>query len=239
MVLGSLDPNKRRVGAHPGENIPRPLLRKFAQNHGVDRSTLTRYLDDTHVAKTESSQRRQKLSPEEEDALIRTAIDNARRGFPFSHDCVKRLANKVLRARTGTDDCVGKCWVDRFIARHDDEVHTYWSKHLPDNRASAVNPTTVRRWEDIIEEEVVVPGVRPEDMYGMDETYMPPEFAQMQRVIAGKGKNVQYRQGGSTRETITALITICADGSTLWPNIIFKAKRYAPEWFDGNVADAT
>ena len=83
------------------------------------------------------------------------------------------------------------------------------------------------------------PGIRPEDMYGMDETHMPPEFAQMRRVIAGKGKSVQYEQGGSTRETITALVTICADGGTLWPNIIFKATRFAPEWFDDNVANAT
>lgn len=73
----------------------------------------------------------------------------------------------------------------------------------------------------------------------MDETYMPPEFAQMRQVIAGKGKSVQYEQGGSSRETITVLITICADGSTLCPNVIFKAKRFAPEWFEDNVANAT
>lgn len=73
----------------------------------------------------------------------------------------------------------------------------------------------------------------------MDETHMPPEFAQMRRVIAGKGKSVQYEQGGSTRETITALVTTCADGGTLRPNIIFKATRFAPEWFDDNVANAT
>ena len=160
-------------------------------------------------------------------------------GFPFTHDRVERIVNEILRRRTGTNDHVGKSWVDRFIDRHEDSVHTYWSKHLPSNRAGAVNPTNIHSWEDIVDEEVVVPGIRPEDMYGMDETHMPPEFAQMRRVIAGKGKSVQYEQGGSIKETITVLVTICADGSTLQPNIIFKAKHYAPEWFEGNVADAT
>jgi len=230
---------KRQVAAHPDEMIPRPSLRKFSQNHNVNRTTLTRYLEGTHTTKTESSQRRQKLSPEEEDTIVRAVIDQGNRGFPFSHDRVERIANEILMTRTGSNDHVGKNWVDRFINRHEDQVHTYWTKHLPGNRAGAVNPTNVRSWEDILNDEVVVPGIRPEDMYGMDETHMPPEFAQMRRVIAGKGKSIQYEQGGSTKETVTVLVTICADGTTLRPNVIFKAKRLAPEWFDDNIVDAT
>lgn len=230
---------KRRVTTNPGKNIPQPSMRKFAQEHDIDRATLTRHLDDAHTTKTEMSEGRQKLSPEEEAVLVSTAIKNAHRGFPFTHDRLEQTANEILEARTGTESWVGKNWVDRFIDRHEDEIHTYWSKHLPSNRASAVNPTNIRRWEEIVEEEVVVPGIRPEDMYGMDETYMPPEFAQMRRVIGAKGKNIQYEQGGSNRETITVLATICADGSALQPNVIFKAKRYSSEWFEDNIADAT
>lgn len=230
---------ERDVAAHPDEVIQRPSLRKFAKTHGVDRITLTRYTNDAHITKTESSRMRQKLSPEEEGAVVNASIDRGRRGFPLTHDRVERIANSIIRNRTGTDEKVGKNWVERFLARHEDQLHTYWTKHLPGNRAGAVNPTNVRSWEDVVEEEVIVPGIRPEDMYGMDETHMPPEFAQMRRVIAGKGKSVQYEQGGSSWETITVLATICADGSTLRPNVIFKATRFAPEWFDGNVANAT
>jgi hypothetical protein len=230
---------EKEVAAHPDEAIPRPSLRKFSKDHNVNRTTLTHYIDDTHVTKTESSQMRQKLSPEEESALINAAIDQGRRGFPLTHDRIERIANSIIWHRTGTGEGVGKNWVERFLARHEDQLHTYWSRHLPGNRAAAVNPTNVRSWEDIVEEEVVVPGIWPEDMYGMDETHMPPKFAQMRRVIAGKGKSIQYEQGGSTRETITVLATICADGSALQPNVIFKATRLMPEWFDDNVAHAT
>ena len=230
---------ERQVAAHPDEKTPRPSLRKFAQNHKVNRMTLSRYLDDGHITKTESSQSRQKISPEEEDVLIHTVIDQGYRGFPLTHDRVERFANKILQTRTGTNDCVGKNWVDRFIDKHEDQIHTYWSKHLPGNRAGAVNPMNVRNWEDIVKSEVVDAGIQPEDIYGMDETHAPPEFAQMCRVIAGKNKSIQYGQGGSTKETITVLVTICADGTTLRPNVIFKAKRQSPEWFDDNVANAT
>ena len=41
--------------------------------------------------------------------------------------------------------------------------------------------------------------IQAEDIYGMDETQTPPEFAQMCRVIAGKNKSIQYGQGGSMK----------------------------------------
>ena len=59
-------------------------------------------------------------SPEEEATLVSTVIDNARRAFPFTHDRVERISNKILNAQTGTEECVGKNWVDRFIDRHGD-----------------------------------------------------------------------------------------------------------------------
>ena len=230
---------ERDTAAHPDKTIPRPSLRKFSKANNVDRTTLARHINNTQTTRTKMSGTQQKLSPQEEGVLIEAVIKQGRLGFPLTHDRVERVVNTILGYQAGTDSDVGKNWVDRFITRHEDQLHTYWTKHLPGNRAGAVNPTNIRSWEDIIEEEVVVPGIRPEDMYGMDETYMPPEFAQMRRVIAGKGKSIQYEQGGSSRQTITVLATICADGSTLPPNVIFKAARLVPEWFDDNVANAT
>ena len=230
---------EREVAAHPDKDIPKPSMRQFSKARNVNRTTLANHINKIHATKTESNQMQQKLSPEEEIVLINAAIDRGRRGFPLTHDRIEQIANSIIGHRIGTDEGVGKNWVERFLARHEDQLHTYWTKHLPGNRAGAVNPKNIRSWEDIVEEEVVIPEIRPEDMYGMDETHMPPEFAQMRRVVAGKGKSTQYEQGGSTRETITVLATICADGSTLQPNIIFKATRISPEWFESNTANAT
>ena len=230
---------EKEAAARPNEDIPQPSLRKFSRAHNVNRTTLARHIENTQITKSESSGMRQKLSPQEEGVLIEAVTKQGGHSFPLTHNRVERIANTILRHRTGTDDDIGKNWVDRFIARHEDQLHTYWTKHLPGNCAGAANPTNVRNWEDIIEEEVVVPGIQPDDIYGMDETFTPPEFAQMRRVIAGKGKNIQYEQGGSTKQTVTVLATICADGSTLPPNVIFKGTHLMSEWFDGNVANAT
>jgi hypothetical protein len=227
------------VAAHPDANTHRPSMRQFSKAHNINRATLANYANDTHITKAKSGQMRQKLSPEEEDVLVNAVINQGHRGFPLTHDRVERIANSIIICQKGINEAVGKNWVERFLARHEDRLHTYWTKHLPSNRDGAVNPANVRSWEDILEEEVVIPGIQPEDMYGMDETHMPPEFTQMRQVISGKGKSVQYKQGGSTRQTITILATICANGISLQPNIIFKASRHVPEWFDDNVANAT
>ncbi|KIJ36162.1 hypothetical protein M422DRAFT_179827, partial [Sphaerobolus stellatus SS14] len=75
----------------------------------------------------------------------------------------------------------------------------------------------------------------------MDETGFPQEATQTQRVIGRRGTKLQHKQGTANKETVTALVTICADGSVLRPTIIFKGKnlRFACSpngWTDGELA---
>ena len=46
-----------------------------------------------------------------------------------------------------------------------------------------------------------------------------------QRVIGGSGVNTQHKQGGADCKRVTRLVSICADGTTLPPLIILKAKH--------------
>jgi len=78
---------EREVATHPDKDIPQPSLRQFSKAHNVNRTTLARHTNGApHTTKAESSQMQQKLSPEEEGALINAAIDQGRRGFPLTHD---------------------------------------------------------------------------------------------------------------------------------------------------------
>ena len=90
-------------------------MRKFAEEHDVDRSTLTHYLDNTHITKTESSQQRQKHSADEEAVVVSVAISGVHCGFPFTHDWVEQIVNEILWAQTKTDEHVGKNWMDQFL----------------------------------------------------------------------------------------------------------------------------
>ena len=104
-------------------------------------------------------------------------------------------------------------------------------------RAKCLNPEAVASWYDLLEEELVKKGIRKEDIYGMDESGFPPSDQGTQRVIGRRGTRVQHKQGGANRENVTALVTICADGTSLTPLVIFKSKNAMSAWGKDNVAN--
>ena len=82
-------------------------------------------------------------------------------------------------------------------------------------------------------------GIKPENLYGMDETGCPPSDQGTECVIGECGTKMQHAQGGADRENVTALVTICADRTVLWPMIIFKAKNFRSSWGNDNVLGAS
>ncbi|KIY52235.1 DDE-domain-containing protein, partial [Fistulina hepatica ATCC 64428] len=57
-------------------------------------------------------------------------------------------------------------------------------------------------------------------------------------VVGSCDTKTQHKQGGADRENITVICTICADGSTIPPHIIYRGKNLQKSWFEGNVANA-
>jgi hypothetical protein len=86
---------------------------------------------------------------------------------------------------------------------------------------------------------VVDAGVRPEDLYGMDETGCPPSDQGTEHMVGAQGTKTQHKQGGADRENVMALVTICADGTALRLTIIFKAANFRTDWVQDNVANAS
>ncbi|KIJ38004.1 hypothetical protein M422DRAFT_177252, partial [Sphaerobolus stellatus SS14] len=71
----------------------------------------------------------------------------------------------------------------------------------------------------------------------MDESGFTRESTRTQRVYGGCGVKHQYRQGNTNQENTTVLITICADGTTTKPVVVFKGENMMNNWFKDNVAD--
>jgi len=101
-----------------------------------------------------------------------------------------------------------------------------------------MNPEAKKKWFKLLEEFVVKAGVRPEDLYGMDETGCLPSDQGTERVVGGQRTKTQHKQGGADCENVTALVTICADRTVLCPTIIFKAKKFRAKWAQDNEAKA-
>jgi hypothetical protein len=84
-----------------------------------------------------------------------------------------------------------------------------------------------KQYFDLLHQKIAEYKVLPENMYNMDEKgFMMGVISRMKRcfdrVLYEKKQNKQSQHDGN-REWVTVLATICADGTTLPPGIIFPA----------------
>jgi hypothetical protein len=81
--------------------------------------------------------------------------------------------------------------------------------------------------------------IREENIYGTDESGFFPEGGVRVRVIGARGKKTQHQQSDGGRENTTVIVTICADGSSLKPAVIYKGQSYHVKWDQENPAEAS
>ncbi|KAF8834320.1 hypothetical protein BDN67DRAFT_915183, partial [Paxillus ammoniavirescens] len=58
--------------------------------------------------------------------------------------------------------------------------------------------------------------------------------AQRQRGIGAAKRNIQHQQRDGNRETTTVMVTICADGQSIAPTVIYKGKVFSTNWHQDN-----
>lgn len=217
----------------------RRSLRSVAYEFNVNYRTLGRHAEGS-ISLSAFNALKQKLTVAEENILVEFALGASDQGFPLTHETLANHANALLRRRMGSDFVeVGKNWSDRFIERHHDALQTHWSRPLDSKRARALNPEVVKHWFQLVKEHIVDEDIKEENVYGMDESGFPPGNEGRQKVIGRRHAKLQHKSGGADRENVTALVTICADGSCLKPTIIFKGKNIMAKWGENNSSEAS
>lgn len=185
------------------------------------------------------------LTREEEDIVVAFAVDTALRGFPLNHRRLKEHVDEICRAKHGDgfpENGVGKEWTAHFVERHSERLRPYWAHALDNAHARAVNPHNKEAYFKLLKE--VLEGgdgeeaIDPECVYGMDETGLQEGVGVAERVIGPAGQKVQYQQRSGERENITVVVTICADGSSTPPAVIFKGEAYQTSWKQDNPLNA-
>lgn len=177
------------------------------------------------------------LMREEEEQIIHEFQTLAACATPPNHDDLKEHANEILHARLGNNfpkEGVGKQWVHRFLAEHDDQLGTFWSHNLNNARARGVNPTNNTEYWDMLENVI-----RKEDNedyipehlhFAGDETGFMKGIGGSQRVIGRKGQKIQQKRCNGNCENTTVLVTICGNGTALKPTVIFKGEGLQTSW---------
>ena len=166
------------------------------------------------------------LKPAEAQALIDFALSMANRGFPLTH---KTLAKYVLEIKCIHEPNAmpfGHLWTHHFLARYGDLLSTKWSASLNSVCASAVNPIKVKAWFNLLEEVFNTYHFPPWNIYNFDESGFAIGKGSKQCVITQPGTRTQHTVEDGNKENVTVMCTICTDGTSLTPVVIFKGKNF-------------
>lgn len=121
----------------------------------------------------------------------------------------------------------GKNWSADFRRRHESVLDCRYLNTLDLERHKAESEHSLRHYFDVLRQKIDEYGIQPRDCNNMDEKGFLIGHLQKARRIFSKSLMKQQKflgasQDGS-REWITLVATICADGTSLPPALIYKA----------------
>ena len=95
-------------------------------------------------------------------------------------------------------------------------------------------PEVINDWFDAFIDSLKEHDVEQHNVYNMDETGFGIGTSQCNRVIIDTTLRTRYKVKPGHQEWVSAVECICADGSSLPPLIIFKAKQISNSWINPN-----
>ena len=200
-----------------------------------------------HVAGGMSRERasadRSWLTDSEVDIVIDFINEMVHRGFPLSHAWLKEHVDDICSARLGASfpiKGVGENWTYRFSKKYSERIKISHSRPLEDKRGRATNPHNNEAWWKLLGETITKYKIKEENTYATDEVGIQAQGGGEREYVFGpRTKAAPYQQRSGTRENITTIVTICADGTSTPPAVIFKGSAYQVKWGENNPLNAS
>ena len=204
-------------------------IRKIARQYGISHSTLG---DRIHgkVSKKDEAKRRQRLTPEEEEAIVGWILRLQAWGWPPRVERTRSMAKELLNKK-GDTEALGINWIQKFLSRHP-ELKTRYSPPLDKERALAQDPDTLRGWFDLFQQTVNEYQIVNEDIYNMDEKGFMQGVIGKLKVMVSKYERNAFMTQYSNQEWVSLIECVSMDGRILAPWIIFKGKQQKAAWYD-------
>ena len=204
----------------PGDKL---VYTKIALKHGVDRNTLSRAHRGVQVPRRVANDHQHKLTRQQEEDLVQYIELLSARRLPPTRVMVQNFASKVAQ-----NPC-SESWVTRFLHRYRDRVILQWTTGMDSNRHNAESGYKYKLYFDLLQQKITEYDIEPAHTYNIDEKgFAIGLLGRTKRIFSRRQyekKEVrQARQDGS-REWVSLLAAVCADGTALPPGIIFASKN--------------
>jgi hypothetical protein len=190
-------------------------------------STDARLLDFLHSTQTEqrqgTAQGASLLTLVEEELLVQWMQREANMNAPITPEEAKDQARLIIKQRTGEEYSGSlRYWYGSFRARHP-ELTERTAEVMPSSRLNAEQKEgNIARFFTLLAQ---FRHLTPSQIYAADETGLDGDGSRRQKVIVPTNTPRVYRKGSSYREHTSILHMANADGESVPPVFIFKAKK--------------
>jgi hypothetical protein len=189
----------------------------------VDCSTLRRRHKEGQTSVEAKNIRQRKLHPQQEAELVQYIKDLTKKTLPPTRQMIQNFTSQVA----GCD--VSASWVTQFINRHCINLITKWITSMDYQRHQADSLLKYDLYFDLLHSKMTEYNVQPHNIVNMDEKgFLIGVLSHSKRVFSWElweKKEVTAALQDGSREWITLLAAICADGEVLPTGIIYASQN--------------
>ena len=224
-----IDPEERLQAALASLQLQdRPNYTKVAKQFSVDRTTLSRRYRNVTKSYSDARDNKRFLSDAQSKALIKYINDLTERGLPPTNAMVRNFGGQIAGRNPGEH------WVTRWLSHHQKELKTGYLALIDKSRKKADSALYYSLYFELLGRKIQEYEIQTGNSYNMDEKGFLIGFLQKAKRIftkkAFEAGRIKHMVQDGNREWITIIATICADGSSLSPALIYQA-------VSGNIQD--
>lgn len=148
---------------------------------------------------------------------------------------IQNCANPIL-AWSHTDPTqptpiVSKMWTYHFMQRLPPEFQCHKQKPIDPKHFDSEDLSNVVNWYEWLQGLIKCYQLQPKDIYNFDEIGFLEGQGRMQAVVTRNSERNENLPSSFSRNSLTIIECVSADGSVLPPCVIFKAKELMEDWF--------
>jgi len=200
----------------PGEHF---TYTEIAEKFGVLRSTLSRRHRRVSHRREVTDQNRRNLHKHQEGELLQYIQRLTERGLPPTRQMMRNFASNIAKKD------VSMSWVDRFVRNNKDSLISCWSTGLDTNRHNADSEAKYKLYFQLLYDKIAEYSIQPEHTYNMDEKGFLLGITKRSKRIFSRpmyeSRKVRQSIQDGSREWISVLACIYADGSLITPGLIY------------------
>jgi hypothetical protein len=194
---------------------------QIIEEYGCNYTTLRQRHQGISTLHATRYENQQALHPQQEAELFLYIERLTRRGLPPTQAMIQNFASQVAKRELGEN------WVDCFVQIYPDKLISKWTTGMDNSCHKADSGRKYSLYFDFLRDKIDQYQVEARHIYNMDEKgFMLGVVGRSKRIFSKPlyedGKRRGTIQDGS-REWITLLACICADGSYLEPALIYQS----------------